>query len=513
VINHWWVSRPKRKLNSIPEVLATIAETSYDVEWYGQLGTQLSLEDALEKAGLKRTGERRDQRGGGARTYIAWLISLGLIFVQESTGKIKLTLAGEAILAGEPPVEIIKNQVLKYQFPSAFSVRQNVNVSPRFKLQPFRFLLKLLMDKEIGYLTEEEIAKIVITEAENDSSFSKIVNRIIDFRNYGDNSLRHDFFEVYAPKTGKVNPQKPFDHLLATANTIINWIEYTQLAKRDDESKLKILDDKYEEVESILSVKPKLIDRESEHEYFQRKFGLDPNHQRDNRNLTDTKTITSKIIAEQRIKTAFISESLRTPIFKISTYVISRVAELSGFDEKIVEETLLRLYPNGAVGSFMTEYFELAFKGRDNAIEFEKATVELFKNIFGFETKHIGSVGLNPDVYVLSNEGKYIGILDNKAYRRYTISNDHRNRMVHNYIEQYKSDVYPLAFFSYISGGFGSNIDSQIKSISDETQVNGSAMSVTNMIRMVEKHAQKQYSHSSIKDIFSLNRQVVLSDL
>ena len=34
---------------------------------------------ALEKAGLKREGERRDQTGGGARTYKAWLASLGLI--------------------------------------------------------------------------------------------------------------------------------------------------------------------------------------------------------------------------------------------------------------------------------------------------------------------------------------------------------------------------------------------------------------------------------------------------
>jgi len=41
-----------------------------------------------------------------------------------------LTLAGEAILNGDSPVEVLKNQVLKYQFPSAFSVGRGVNVAP-----------------------------------------------------------------------------------------------------------------------------------------------------------------------------------------------------------------------------------------------------------------------------------------------------------------------------------------------------------------------------------------------
>ena len=46
-------------------------------------------------------------------------------------------------MSGESPVEILKNQVLKYQFPSAFSVSRNVQVNNRFKIRPFRFLLKL----------------------------------------------------------------------------------------------------------------------------------------------------------------------------------------------------------------------------------------------------------------------------------------------------------------------------------------------------------------------------------
>ena len=50
-----------------------------------------------------------------------------------------------------------------------------------------------------------------------------------------------------------------------------------------------------------------------------------------------------------------------------------RITELTGIDSKLVEDTLLRWYPHGAIGSFMTEYQEMAFKGREDATDFEKA--------------------------------------------------------------------------------------------------------------------------------------------
>lgn len=519
MINYWWVTRPKRKLNSVPEVLTTFAEISLNQEWQGQRGTHLDFEEALEDAGLKRVGERRDQTGGGARTYQAWIASLGLIFIQESTRQLKLTLAGEAIMNGNSPVSVLKNQILKYQFPSSFSTSRGVDVSLRFKIRPFRFLLRLLSDSSISYLTEEEIAKVVITNAENETEdcYSKVVKRLIAFRSYGDASLDSDFFIKYAPKTGTVNLAHPYSHLTDTANTFINWLEYTQLAKRDEEDKkLRIIPEKIDEVKTILSIVPPFIDRPMQHEYFQRKYGIDPKHQKDTRNLTQTQTITAKIIAEQKVKQAFVAESIKMPIAKISASLIDKVVDQTGLDARFVEDTLLKLFPHGAIGSFMTEYFEMAFKGRDEATEFEKATVQLFHDVFGFEAHHIGPIGLTPDVLLLSNTDGFAGIIDNKAYSKYTISNDHHNRMVHNYIEGFqsycKSDK-PLEFFSYIAGGFGINIDGQIRRIVDETGVHGSAITVSRVIQMVEKHQAQPYSHTQMKQLFSLDRQVTLTDI
>jgi len=519
MINFWWVTRPKRKLNSIPEVLAAFAEISLNQEWEGQRDTHLSLEEALEESNIKRKGERRDQTGGGARTYQAWIESLGLIFTQESTKQLKLTLAGEAIMDGDSPVSVLKNQVLKYQFPSSFSVSRGVDVSRRFKIRPFRFLLRLLMDTSVGYLSEEEIAKVVITNAENETEacYDSVVNKIQAFRSYGDASLDADFFEKYAPKTGKVNPDHPYSHLKDTANTFINWIEYTQLAKRsDDDRMLRIIPEKEDEVKAILASVPAFIDRPEQHEYFQRKYGIDPKHTKDTRNLTTAKTITAKIINEQKIKQAFVSESLKSPITRITSSLVERITDQTGLEEKFVEEALLRLYPRGAVGSFMTEYFEMAFKGRDEATEFEKATVELFKEVFGFESHHVGPIGLTPDVLLISDQAGYCGIIDNKAYSKYSISNDHHNRMVHNYIENfgnYCTSANPLVFFSYIAGGFGGNINAQLARIIEETGVHGSALAVSNVIQMVEKQQTTPSPHAQIKDLFSLDRQVLITDL
>ena len=88
--------------------------------------------------------------------------------------------------------------------------------------------------------------------------------------------------------------------------------------------------------------------------------------------------------------------------------------------------------------------------------------------------------------------------------------------MVHNYIgnlSKYGADGKPLAFFSYIAGGFGSNIDSQLARIVQETSVHGSAVTVSNIIKMVEEQQRAPYSHTQIRSIFSCDRQVQLSDL
>ena len=517
MINYWWVTRPKRKLDSVPEVLSTIASAAMGVAWQGERATQLDVEKALEEAGLKRVGERRDRTAGGARTYVAWLSSLGLLFRTGKTRSIQLTLAGEDLLRGVSPVRVLTAQIFRYQFPSPFSLSRSVCVSPRFRIRPFRFLFRLLIDPRIASLSQQEIGFVIATEAETESNecYERVVRRILDYRDRGSAVLTPAFRERFA--TSKTSAgANPEANLLDIANTIMNWAEYTQLARRNESKKLAVLPDHLEDVKRILSMEPAFIERPDEEEVFQRKFGLGADHSKDTRNLVGTASVTASMVAESKIRTAFIAEACKTPISKISKELVHRIAEITGIVPEAVETALNRLFPHGALSGFMHAYHEMAFAGREEATDFEVATTNLFREVFGFGAKHVGPKGLTPDVLLASPDGTYQAIVDNKAYREYGLSNDHWNRMVTNYIggfTKYASGKPPLAFFTYVAGGFASTVDAKIKSIHGTSGVPGSAMPVANLIRMIESHEESPYSPDQIRNIFSCDRIVTLDDL
>ncbi len=512
--NYWWVTRPKRKLNSIPEILSVFAGATLEHQWDGSRTLHVQFENDLEAAGLKRVGSRRDGGGSGGRTYAAWLRSLGLICEESTTKQVYLTLAGEAIIDGKSPVSVLRKQVLEYQFPSQFSL--SVGVDERFKIKPFRFLLQLLLDDRVSSLSTDEVGKIVITEAETDKDYENIVARLLQYRNYGDEILSDDFFEKYIPD---VNPEAadPYQKLKDIANTMFNWLEYTQLIGRDT-GIVFIPDENKEEVRSILAEKSALILNPGDAEFFQRKYGIDPWHKKDTRNLLATKTITSRSIDIQKIKNAMIMLASRRPIKTIDSAVIDYVVDVTGADKILVEDTLISSYPHGLIGGFLANYYEMAFKGTEEATEFEKATTELFADVFGYKSIHLGQTGSKsaPDILLLSDSEGYQAIIDNKAYSKYSITGDHHNRMVHNYIEKignYSESPYPIGFFLYVAGGFISTFDKQIATEVEEAKVHGAGISVATFIKMIEMNSEKQYSHQKIKDIFSLDREVKLNDL
>ena len=290
MLNYWWVTRPKRKLDSIPEILTCFSRVANQCEWQGNTYTHLAFERALEEDGLKRFGERKDQRGGGGRTYFAWLFSLGLVFIEEKTGQARLTLAGEAIVAGKNPVETLASQVIKYQFPSPFSLSpasSKTRVTERFHIRPFRFVLKLLLDERLdGYISQEELARVIAVEAidEADDTFECVVKRILNYREDSISSLSETFFFDYAPSTGKVNIMHPYSHLDDLANTLINWLEYTRLIVRSNGT-FSLDMDKIETVKNILNDGSCMIDKSESQEYFQRKYGLDLHSTEDLRNF------------------------------------------------------------------------------------------------------------------------------------------------------------------------------------------------------------------------------------
>lgn len=520
MINYWWVTRPKRKLHSIPEVLTLTLSIIEKKEWEGNRDLHLLYEEELEKSRLKKEGDRRDQGGGGARTYLAWLKSLGLLFKQNKTNKVFLTLAGEAIISGEKPFEVISNQVLKYQFPSAYSVSRGVNVSSSFRIHPFWFLLKLLSDNRLNYLTQEEIGKIVITYAENetDSCYNAVVEKIIRFRELKDKSLPDNFNERFKQSKGG-RSEDEFGHLLDTANTFINWLEYTRLIVRGD-GFISISPEKKNIVSLIISHPLPFIERPENEEFFQRKYGLAPGQKKDTRYLNESNVITDTFVYKNLILKAFFSETLIRPINRIDNALIDSISNKTGIDPLKVENVLQNHFSNTKLGTldlFLTNFRDMAFSSTEKATEFEKATVSVFSEIFGFETKHVGPIGLTPDVLLKSNSNLFAGIIDNKAYSRYSITNDHHNRMVYNYIKQFNnySDgcPYPLTFFSYVAGGFIPKIKTELESIIEESHISGSAIKIDNLILLIKRFNEKPIPHSKLQRLFSIGKEITPTDI
>lgn len=145
--------------------------------------------------------------------------------------------------------------------------------------------------------------------------------------------LTNDFFEKYSSSKGSCNS---FNHLL----DIVNWLEYTQLVRRDTEDhRVRIIEDKMNEVNQLLS-DFLFIDRPEHHEYFQRKFRVDPKHRKDTRNLLDTHGISTKVITINNIKQEFITESLKMPINKITSALIDKICEKTEFLPDLVKDFL-----------------------------------------------------------------------------------------------------------------------------------------------------------------------------
>lgn len=505
--DYWWLTRPKRKLDPIPEELAAFSAVAITQQWTGNRKQQIAYEEELESGGIKRVGERRDGSGSGGRTHAAMLYSLGLWF--EYDNQVFLTLAGEAIMAGKSPLEVLKKQVLRFQYPSAYS--KAVKVTSRFRIRPFFVLLRLLSDTRVEYLTQDEIALIVAIQAENetDECYEKVVNQILLYRECGDTIFQTDYLESHGATIG---------NLRDVANTMMNWIDYTRLVCREEKKKISILPEKIEEVKSILEDFPAPIRADVSADVYQRKYGLDPWHIKDTRNLLNTTTISSKAIDRNRILRLFFNYASVNPVVRITPEIASHISELAGTSTAYAEDVLCRTYPHGALGGYLSNYRTMAFSGTEHATEFEIATTNLFRDVFGYDATHLGQTGAlsAPDVLLISDSEGYQAIIDNKAYSRYTISGDHHNRMVFNYLRdigKYSNSPLPIGFFSYISGGFGNGIDRQILKESEESNVNGSGITADTLISMIQKHTEHPYSHADLRKIFGVNRQILLKDI
>lgn len=264
--DYWWITRPKRRLDCVCRELIAFHNVAVGKSWNANRSIQFEFEKMLETLNIKRHDSEKQSSGSSARTHATMLYSLGLWYEQDQC--VYLTPAGAALVDGEPPVPILTHQVIHYQFPSAYSKIRNIEVSSRFHhIKPFRFLLRLLRDERVCILSNEEIAFVVMIQAENETQdcYEKVVESVLSFRkSKSDWSI---FGEDYFAKHGASRT-----NLLDVANTITLWLEYTSLIKRDG-SRITCVKERIEEIDDIVADKGGFVPDDLPAHEFQLRYG------------------------------------------------------------------------------------------------------------------------------------------------------------------------------------------------------------------------------------------------
>ena len=503
---HWFVSRQKRQLTTILQALVAYSDVCEGQVWNPEL--QLKLEDTLGGRDITEHGNLRARRagqgGGGTRTLFKQMKDLGLVFLEDDNKKCRLTLIGEELVKGNVSfVDAMRLQLQRYQYPSAAVWSGSGSVDHSFKVHPFQFLFRLLRDPRLeNVLTMEEMYGIVIHHANSDNAgvFEDCVSRILLYRQ----KALTDFVSDTDTKT--------YSNI---ANTFFNYLSLTQYVDRGWKT-ISVRQGKESAVDAFIEQTPTFIPHPELTENYQRRYGRGYAAM-DRRNFSRVHALSQKELNEARIRREYVLLALRTPITGITPEIVETVSNVTGVDERTVERFLVQNYPHGNIDDFFLSYRELAHMGTSGAREFETSTCEMFRKIFHMRAEHVGPIGNTPDVFVESPELGYCAIIDNKAYKTgYSISGDHKRVMEDVYIPNYQSYGHtklPLAFFTYIAGSFGTNINSQLSTIIHDTGVSGSAMPVDLFINLAQDYADRGYNHGDLRRIFSVGREVQLSDL
>jgi len=499
--NYWVNTRPKRKLILIPDILKIFKSAASGQKWYGNRKLQIEFETALTEAKWK--AQNISKSGSGGRTYAALLYMLGLWFEDEDG--VQITNAGEDLIDDNPPAQILTKQLMNMQYPSPYSIKSSVNVSPEIKIHPHRFIVRLFIEKNFLEITQDEIAFCLIPFCKTDKDFDLAAELINNFRKSPDTLI-----EKAVNKSGTSQ-----DNLRNIGNTFINQLEITGFFEERAELKsLLIKPDKKEEITNYLdSLRKTFIQDPSDAVTYQMRYGSGIKKSKDYR-YSQVKPM--KISPnERKILVTYYTLCANEPISSINRALILKISKLTGAGEKTVESVLNKLASKPKLNRFEDKYVQLSKGGRETATEFEVRTTGIFSDQgFGLPSEWIGPKGNVPDIIVyVDTKNMRHGIIDTKAYKEYALSNDHRNRMLKNYIPKFRTitfddEEYELAFFSYIAGGFKSSMKKSFKKLTEEADIGGSYITSINFLKLLRKHRREKIESDEMIRLFSSNTEV-----
>lgn len=511
-IDYWMIPRSVRKLVTLQEMIRNDYRNGIiGSQWKGTRTNHSLRDQNLQNSGLRGRSLNGfiDSNPGGARTDVALLAALGF-YAFDKNGNIELTYQGEQMLISNNPSLIITQQLFQFRYPSPYS--KSIKMNPEINIFPYRFLFELLLsDKLIDSgnivsndgmirLTQDEIALFVITKAKKDSDIDNVIMSIVNYRK--NNSI-----------------EKPDDKTKNIANTFINNIEITGFIERGKNSSVWIKENSILDVINFLSKRPRNFKYETGKENeFQHRLGMDPNKSK----FTGPQT-SNRHGAELAVHHLLIEELRNNPMTKdmITNDLIKDLASRVGTSEDIAISVINNILKEDPKDIFSQQYLQYSSSGRSFAREFEISTTKIIEDIIG-NAKWTGKEGKSPDITFnientelnidyLGNIPTYKGIIDCKAERKYSISNDHFNRMTvedSGYIPAYNAN-----FFMYIANGFGTNFVRNLRNIENKCNIKGCGITAQDLLYLLEVSRDNNLSNESLLRLFTIGRVINISDI
>jgi len=517
----WMFPRNKRRL--VPWQIAMSLNILNQKKYSKHIAEAQDVQDmfieALEFEEVKEKRGGYHPKSGGARTYMAQLNQLGLVFWRGR--KLYLTLAGEALASGQPGIPVLQSNLLRLQFPSAYSQGGNVKIHPGIRVRPFIFLMRLI--RELGYLTSDEIT-IPVVFGHNDGCFDLCAETITVFRDGEQlSTLIKSPDALYTPRTKKRPFQKALEDARGDiANTAKNYLQGAGLISPVPGT----FPERYTltaDAESLLS---EFLDNPEDYipvtkntkEYFQRRFGR-YDRMKDTRSLED--------IENQRISGS--KARIRAHLIGEMTY--SRLTEhprqfekkmlRHGFKQEDIQSVVSELLPK-ADSVFDQQYLAYARSGGTESRAYEKMTETLFRDCLQFEAVRTGDMkrpgaqrgeGNFSDVFVIALDDLHCGIIEAKASGWYTLPSGDYAKMRSTYIPTYESlpnaEGKKLEFVLYTAGGLDSNIDASLSNLTKEKNVPVSAVSAEHLLDL----CRKKPNQLNVRKLFQNGRILDSADI
>jgi hypothetical protein len=519
----WMAQRNIRSIRpwKLMQILGLFEQANLSDNW------ETEFKDLLELKNLKKDYESYHSNPGGNRTYRSQLEALGLIYRKQD--QVEFTKAGDDLKNGNNPLGVLQSQLLRMQYPSVYSLSQNVNIDPDIKVKPVLFLLQLL--KHFDYLTRDEVSVAVIYGHNHHNAFERCCEKI-DLLRAGTHDLQSiidDNNDVYTTKTLKRTLAERFKEIRDDiANTFENWAESAQLISWQEmngervnvinPSAVSLVDVALGKLDDFVEVDIDLI---KQHPIaFSRKFGTWYG-------VKDTRRTTAKVVSKKLTPEQVL---LRDELYERMGDAVLGPLELQQYKECMIQlgltseliDDAIQQYAPSNLSIFEDQYIRLSNSGKSaDGILFEKATVELLKRInkttmLTGQLRRPAGAGSYADIVL--THGDSAMLIDTKASPAYSLPHADKAKAVTTYIPAWeelrsahsKTNATKLNNLCYVAGGFIKQ-ESMNKKL-EELKTDSNSVCAVNAIRSYSLLKFVKV-HDDSAELFKLCQKTGLLDL